>query len=225
MPSGSRGAAFVEPSALAERLQIASAFTSFVVVAERSAEEKAKGLPATMAVPHMLPAGFGGAVRAAAVAAFELNLAQPAVAIAQRAVSASAPPSVSDFLRRYVTGDERQAASESADVGVSRIDHALARVLLEQLRQGPKPTTLLDLETAGLDPDLGLMLVMIATEMGVSEEDVVDAFLEMLVLHAEEKRGEFDAVRSGWSLRRALFAGRGTRKLRAALRERVFVDA
>jgi len=51
-------------AALAERLQIASAFTSFVVVAERSAEEKAQGLPATVAVPQMLAAGFGGAASA-----------------------------------------------------------------------------------------------------------------------------------------------------------------
>jgi Ca-activated chloride channel homolog len=48
---------------LAVRYQLATAHTSFVVVAERADGEKATDLPATVAVPHMLAAGWGGGSR------------------------------------------------------------------------------------------------------------------------------------------------------------------
>ena len=44
---------------LAVRYQLATEYTSFVVVAERADGEKATDLPATVAVPHMLAAGWG----------------------------------------------------------------------------------------------------------------------------------------------------------------------
>ena len=43
--------------------QLASDYTSFVVVAELAEGEKADGLPATIAVKHMLAAGWGGTSR------------------------------------------------------------------------------------------------------------------------------------------------------------------
>lgn len=45
---------------LAVKYQLATEYTSFVVVAERADGEKATDLPATVAVPHMLAAGWGG---------------------------------------------------------------------------------------------------------------------------------------------------------------------
>jgi Ca-activated chloride channel family protein len=50
--------------ALAIRYQLATQYTSFVVVAERADGEKAEDLPATIAVPHMLAAGWGGSASA-----------------------------------------------------------------------------------------------------------------------------------------------------------------
>ena len=48
---------------LAVKYQLATEHTSFVVVAERADGEKATDLPATVAVPHMLAAGWGAASR------------------------------------------------------------------------------------------------------------------------------------------------------------------
>jgi hypothetical protein len=62
-----------EAKALAVRYQLATKFTSFVVVAERAAGEKAEGLPATVAIPHMLAANWGG-VSMGAVAAMDQHL-------------------------------------------------------------------------------------------------------------------------------------------------------
>lgn len=56
------------------RQQIAGPFTSLVVVADRKANEKAAGLPTTVAVPHMLAAGWGGVARQRALAYAEAPL-------------------------------------------------------------------------------------------------------------------------------------------------------
>lgn len=45
---------------LAVQYQLATRLTSYVVVAERTAEEKAQGFPATVKTPQMLAAGWGG---------------------------------------------------------------------------------------------------------------------------------------------------------------------
>jgi hypothetical protein len=52
-----------EARELAVKYPLATAHTSFVVVAVRADGEKADGLPETLAVSHMLAAGWGGSAR------------------------------------------------------------------------------------------------------------------------------------------------------------------
>lgn len=219
-------------AALAERLQIASAFTSFVVVAERSAGEKAKGLPATVAVPQMLAAGFGGAGSVIVRACMDVMEAP------YPAPSASPPPpplhsmkpgsrshsadSISFSLRNLLRRDASETAAEKAP-STAPLDREAARAVLAALRAaGLRPETIAALESAGLDADLADTLREIQEEVAVSEREVVDGFLELLVDHCGMEAAERKSMRGAWSLPRALFGGRAGRLLRRSIKARVF---
>lgn len=61
---------------LAVKYQLVSPWTSLVLVAERAEGKKASTLPDTVAVPHMLAAGWGGAASLARVASLPLSREQ-----------------------------------------------------------------------------------------------------------------------------------------------------
>ena len=178
-------------TALAVRHQIASAFTSFVVVAERSTADQARCLPATVAVSQMLPAGFAGANRMDACAAPYAT--PPAVP------SGPLPP------------------PHAAPVDDARLARFV--VLLRGVKA--PIVDLRTLQDAGVDSNVVDALRWIAADVGVEETVVVRGFLELLLEASCLRDDDASALRKQWALPRSLFRGRTTRRLRAAMRNSV----
>jgi Ca-activated chloride channel family protein len=100
-----------EARELAVRYQLVSQFTSLVLVAERAESDKVLELPATVAVPHMLAAGWGGVAEVAAMClpapragAFEISFEIPSHSIAREAASME-PDALYARLARYGYAD------------------------------------------------------------------------------------------------------------------------
>ena len=208
---------------LAVKYQLATEHTSFVVVAERAEGEKATDLPATVAVPQMLAAGWGGSasvqrpasripypmdVAVGVVASrriFPSDLASPEVSLSRR-VRAVLPdflaprPPVTEF-----TSTDRRALLESLHEAFLRRD-PMPRDLDELARTFPVPAQVLDL------------LLEAARECGADESRVVAAFLAWLEAH-----GDTDGLGDDFlAMLRGQVAGqRGYRTLRRFLNERL----
>ena len=207
---------------LAVKYQLATEHTSFVVVAARADGEKATDLPATVAVPQMLAAGWGGSstvstrlhsVRAPMDAYAGLT-ASVSHSIARRSIPTSEPASISlsSFLSRdaqppVVTfdGSDRRALLESLHDAFQRRD-PMSRDLDELTRAGPVPEPVLDL------------LREAALECGADESRVVAAFLAWLESHTDTSGLGDDFL----AMLRGQVAGqRGFRTLRKFLNERL----
>jgi hypothetical protein len=202
---------------LALKYQLATAYTSFVVVDVRADGEKATELPATVKVPHMLAAGWGASSSAS------LKLA------------ASMPPG---FARFEVLSDDLPVADRDAtdDLGVhsrdlawsppriesdegSGLDGATRRLILLSLQLAftkglPLPTTLEELHDKHGLPEKAhdTLTKWCESDRSLSEADVVAVLLA--VLADKEAPGALDAT----FLERLKGAVLGERRYRAIRR-------
>ena len=213
---------------LALKYQLASAHTSFVVVAERAPGEKATDLPATVAVPHMLAAGWGAS---ASVEVSRDTLGH--VAACRPDSSAMGPRSIATFdrerlnvvkspfeylhlpafLRRRKSAPDRSFGSAERS--------ALLNSLLAAWRRGePLPGTLADLAPhATRAAELISALHGIVRATGKSESEILAIFLALLAEDDVAKGLDAAFLKL---LRGGLLGSRAHRGLRSILRSEVF---
>lgn len=176
-----------EARALAVKYQLATEHTSFLVVAERADGEKAQDLPATVAVPHMLAAGWGGAGGVPC-------LAEPREVAHKLALSVDAwcAPSMS----RAPAADSRTVSFEPDDelnLDIDEVQSSLAVLFKAADRQallgaiashvgggGDLPTTLDELVLYGLPDDIEDVLRELIDAGEADEADLVATFLALL---------------------------------------------
>jgi Ca-activated chloride channel family protein len=226
---------------LAVQYQLATRLTSYVVVAERTAEEKAQGLPATVKAEHMLAAGWGGSgsvIASLSVSAFGapapmgkvLRKKAPRMLVADE----SGAPLVSERDVLFSRGGllhptpERERFEGLSEPGVHD-DRAAKDVLppisaeraaqwLEALAQRKSVETMADLQAAGVDPALVQALRDVVASSAESERRVVDAFVQSLIEIVGEDAACVAGVRTVWQSQRSLFGSRRLRGLRAQVR-------
>jgi Ca-activated chloride channel family protein len=210
---------------LAVKYQLACAFTSFVVVAERTDGERAQDLPATVAVPHMLAAGWGSSssvgTSLGAVAGMVACSIESPVAFrrSSRAVLESSHMDdgdyfdIPDFLRR-------QAGGAVAEFDPSDRTALLASLLAAHQRGEPLPTTIADLTSSHPVPtNVAVALHDVVVNTGKDESEVVKVFLALLAENSAAK-GLDRAFRS--ALRGSILGSRAHRGLRAILMAALF---
>lgn len=203
-----------EAAALAERYQLASRHTSFVVVQQRAADEKADGLPSLRAVPQMLAAGWGASadldgpclsidaleVASGGMPSFEM-LEDPMARSAQTVFHCRAerPVSVFSFAEREASPAE---VLEALDI--------------RQTMAANLPTTWAELAELGVPREVIEWLMQVVAGMAAQpgEDDAVALFIALLarspvgdVLSADERAG----------LQGTVLGNRRLRELRAAL--------
>jgi Ca-activated chloride channel family protein len=210
---------------LAVKYQLACAFTSFVVVAERTDGEKAQGLPATVAVPHMLAAGWGssssvGTPLGAVAGMVACSIESPvALRRSSRAVLDSSHMDdgdyfdIPDFLRR-------QAGGAVAEFDPSDRTALLASLLAAHQRGEPLPTTIADLTSSHPVPtNVAVALHDVVVNTGKDESEVVKVFLALLA-ESSAAKGLDRAFRS--ALRSSILGSRAHRGLRSILMAALF---
>jgi hypothetical protein len=220
---------------LAVRYQLATRYTSFVVVAERAAGEKQDALPETLAVAQMLAAGWGGhgTVRTLSVSARAYEaLPTPARRAGEvmfgramaRSGDESAPSSydIPAFLRRpsssgSIMGVRRQSVAEATTTLSPGVAAAIVQSLEAAYRIDQRlPTSIDSLEAAHpLTPALVHALHGLVND-GVSESDVLAVFYAALCDVAERAGGPAEFVAA---MRGGGFARRGLRQLRVQVRK------
>jgi hypothetical protein len=218
---------------LAVRYQLATRYTSFVVVAERAAGEKQNALPETLAVAQMLAAGWGGhgTVRSvpASARAYEALLMRGAgramcARPTDRSEDESAPTSfdIPAFLRRpgssgSIMGVRRQSVGEATATLSPGVAAAIVQSLAAAYRIDQRlPTSIDSLEAAHpLTPALVHALRGLVND-GVSESDVLAVFYAALCDVAERAGGPAEFVAA---MRGGGFARRGLRQLRVQVRK------
>jgi hypothetical protein len=170
---------------LAERYQLATEHTSFVVVDVRADGEKATRVPDTVAVPHMLAAGWGASSRVSRIPAMTLDVT---------AYMESRAPADPNMRRSYSVDSFAGAGSPD----VSELDRGACTLMLLSLQLAftkglPLPTTLQELrDKHGLPESAHDALAMWCGLGGsLSEAEVVAIFLA--VLAGKEARGALDA--------------------------------
>lgn len=207
---------------LAVKYQLATQYTSFVVVAERADGDKATDLPATVAVPHMLAAGWGGS------ASLNLSLGASAGLVACMAEVRSAfgprpsTPRMADysdldipeFLRRQ--GDQPGHPLDPSDRAV------LVQSLLASYQRGePLPVTVAELcRNHPVPSNVVEALRQVVASTGKDEGVVLKVFLALLVEDGAS-RGIDPAFRS--AMRGSILGSRAHRGLRAILKKEIFV--
>lgn len=203
-----------EAAALAERYQLASRHTSFVVVQQRAADEKAGGLPSLRTVPQMLAAGWGASADldgpCLSIDALEVaSGGMPSFEMPERAAMRSAqtvfryradrPASVFPFANREATPAE---VLEALDI--------------RQTMAASLPTTWTELAELGVPREVIEWLMQVVAGMAAQpgEDDAVALFIALLarspagdVLSADERAG----------LQGTVLGNRRLRELRAAL--------
>jgi Ca-activated chloride channel family protein len=204
-------------TALAERHQIASAFTSFVVVAERGEAEKARSLPATRAVPQMLAAGWGGAGR---VDLYLNHAPTPPMPLMR---SPARPMIVEDASADFLASPPSPASAAPPGTEAPRTSSPLgpdrAREILSALSIQSSAPDFRALEEAGV-PAAIIASLRRSTVTGpdFSERRLVDALIEALIRLAGEGSVEAKALRAVWKAPWSLFR-RNSRRLRQYARE------
>jgi hypothetical protein len=215
---------------LALRYQLATRHTSLVVVAERAAGEKLDALPATISVPQMLAAGWGGhgTVRSMPQRAAMSRSALDVEAMSYRGSSRSrASSSSSDFLDIPAFLRKHDASAPSAPSqrlslrdATAALSPGLAVAIVESLAaafraDGRLPTSIDSLLASHpLTFDLAEALRALV-DGGDSESDVLAVFYAVLGGIAER---EGCAPNFITALRGGGFARRGLRRLRATVR-------
>jgi Ca-activated chloride channel family protein len=211
-----------QAQALALEYQLASRYTSLVVVAER--DEKAKGLPRVVPVPHMTVSERPVASAHAApfvcaapplLASFDVRCAK-----AEEAYRGDAPdcqaleggdPMMEPAVNDVMDGLESERCDRTS--GATDLVFALAQ---KQVPKGAPPNSLADLEALGSPHDLIATLRLIVADSAESEEDVVRVFLALLV----SSPGEGD-VAAGLVIDTSVLGERRYRALRQMLLERL----
>jgi Ca-activated chloride channel family protein len=176
---------------LAIRYQLATPYTSFVVVAERADGEKAEDLPATIAVPHMLAAGWGGSASAV--------LRGPETMTVHKKVWGPASMDVLDI----------PAFNRPEPALCMPKDQHFPVALIETLNT-VKPRSLRELGALGVPEKVLSDLRTLMEREGFQEEAVVEAFLALLM-------DRFDDHEMAGNIR-AFLAGRQFRVLRRSMR-------
>ena len=172
-----------EAKALAIKYQLASAHTSLVLVAERDEGTRAGDIPNTVAVPHMLAAGWGGSARVAGAAA-------PAFMRRRSAPSADMLAEMA-LPSRSLSEQTRETSAEDFDAGdvgsnvkdeIEKVRTPLLAALAKYLKAGGHlPASLQELEAVYTLPSLLRdMLTRQIRRYGNSPGIVVRAFLELL---------------------------------------------
>ena len=208
---------------LAVRYQLATEHTSFVVVAERDDGEKATGLPATVAVPHMLAAGWGGTSEVCASPSLRSDRIamdfsyDAAPASVRRRSSLEIQPDRSIGVDSELLDNDSEGAEISSRGVLQEAERIrLVLSLVSHLSAGgPLPTTLEKLEEAlAVPPLLSDYLRMLVVD-GNDERDVIAVLLATITWHDPTASG-IDLVRE---LQGAVFSQRGYRELRAAMQD------
>ncbi len=164
-----------EARALAVQYQLASAHTSLVLVAERDGDARSREVPNTVAVPHMLAAGWGGSSQAVAAAV-------PAPMMAKRAFSLSDASVDTARLSRFEMKERSRGPMTNlgADFGNLR-KPLLDAVAAHLLGGGHLPVSLKELQAIHAIPSsLHRMLAKVVAQPGMSFAVVIRAFLELL---------------------------------------------
>ena len=211
------------------KYQLATEYTSFVVVAERVDGEKAIHLPATVAVPHMLAAGWGASAQvvlsgnARVMAAPKLCAPTPREAggsdvLAGRRFAEAEPMDefdfdIPEFLRRDV--DEPVTAFDSSERA------ALLQSLMAAHGHGePLPTSLTELaRTHPLPPDVAAALRQIIADTGKEESDILQVFFALL---AEDDAAYGLDLQFRGMLCGTVLGSRAHRGLRSVLMAKIF---
>ena len=172
---------------LAVTYQLATEYTSFVVVAERADGEKAQGLPATVAVPHMLAAGWGAtAVCAPPIA--RASLAGPEkISFDMGALEVrSCRVAPSTHLEASRKSLPERPAHRITRFGPDERDALIRSLYTAFDRREDMPRTLQDLASSHPVPDAVLRTLHDARiECGADVEKVMAAFLAWLGAHTD----------------------------------------
>lgn len=207
-----------EAAALAERYQLASRHTSFVVVQQRAADEKADKLPSLRAVPQMLAAGWGvsdplarfpatGSLMMEALVA-DLSI-MPSSAVRRRTVVQSVPAAF------HYPGDMQ--ASPFPFTGGEATPAEVLEALVARLAAGAGlPATWTGLAELGVPLEVIEWLVQVVAGMAAQpgEDDAVALFIALL---ARSPAGDALAADDRSALQGTVLGNRRLRELRAAL--------
>jgi Ca-activated chloride channel homolog len=208
-----------EAGALAERYQLASAHTSFVVVEVRDAAAKAAGLPKVAKVPQMLAAGWGGTgdVTCFSVAPPLMAVrASPSEFSASRRFRDSAQFDLHDPVVAESVSPYPGSRSQSLVADITPVDW-LARLVELQATGAALPTRIADIAVLGLPT-----LLVERLEGVVSLERLDDAAEARLVrlwiaLLARSPAGDALAPDARAALIGDVLADRNDRELRRQL--------
>ncbi|HTY94824.1 MAG TPA: VIT domain-containing protein [Steroidobacteraceae bacterium] len=183
---------------LAIQYQLVCAHTSLVLVAERASGDKVNGLPRTIAVPHMLAAGWGGT-------GYDFTIvgrppAAPAGAALHRRLSAAGTlsepdpaPSYAAPARLDVPAFLRSAPAGGVPVNLPEsLRGAIVEAVVRALSQGgPLPESIDALHAlAPLPEDLRNALHSRHGLIGGSESEFVEALLRFL----DRDQGRLDSI-------------------------------
>jgi hypothetical protein len=174
-----------EAKALAVRYQLATQFTSFVVVAKRAAGKKAKGLPATVTIPHMLAAGWGGTSHLGAHAGATCGFA--AIIDWSRIVR----PAFCIDIRRRISADSADLKScleevapapqpPAAMLGGGDRARLLQSIAERFVQTGEKPRSIDELAAHGLSREVQDVLRFMVGHGEATEPELVAAVLALL---------------------------------------------
>lgn len=217
---------------LAVKYQLATEFTSFVVVAERADGAKATDLPATVAVPHMLAAGWGGSASVspslgsvselAARVEFR-DLDSPAFSRRERvpAARSARPERLGEESDLDIPAFLRARAAERVQLFSPAERARLLQSLLAAHGRGePLPTTIAGLSGAHpLPPDVADALRQVVANTGKEELEILQVFFALL---AEDDAATGLDPRFLAHLRGSALGSRMHRGLRSILRARLF---
>lgn len=209
-----------EAAALAERYQLASVHTSFVVVQVRDAEGRATELPELRAVPQMLAAGWGGAGVADLA---ESCLADPVAAFHR-------PAELMTCAERRVCMSPR-ATDSLSDISEHLDDHGdttpgeLLDALSELLVRGDTLPSTID-EIALLDVPRRILDALYAVRnmvdpLGFAADTEARIVRVWIALLARSPAGDELAPEHRAALKATVLAERGNRAIRSAL-SRIF---
>jgi Ca-activated chloride channel family protein len=220
---------------LAVKYQLATQYTSFVVVAERADGDKATDLPATVAVPQMLAAGWGSSAVLGAVAPIDV------LQSARIGATASVAESISSFRKISRAVGVLSGSSSSSDAESSFDIPAFLRqesgapatlfepsdrtALLQSLIKAHQRGEPLPISIAGLAkghplaPEVIAALRQIVVNTGRDEAEVLKAFYALLA-EDEAAKGLDRAFRS--AMRGSILGSRAHRGLRSTLKKEIF---
>ncbi len=179
-----------EATMLAERYQLASSYTSLVVVQVRDAEGKAAALPELRSVAQMLAAGWGGAgsVKASAVAA-DRSMSPPVYKMSL-GPRESLRFEAAEFHDPADYADARRTGKPARTEWAAQVLHAL----VTELEGGePMPEQWDRLTQLGVPDDIVRSLVAIATSEGLSPDRTIVLFIALLAMTDAGSQIELEA--------------------------------